>query len=67
MIVLGIDPGLSGALAFYDTVRRFARDVIRPAGRQLDRMSAAQASRATLAPEKFPGMSDDELLAALAA
>jgi hypothetical protein len=31
------------------------------------RMSAQQAARATLAPEKFPGMSDDELLAALAA
>jgi hypothetical protein len=30
------------------------------------RMSAQQAARATLAPEKFPGMSDDELLAALA-
>lgn len=31
------------------------------------RMSAQQAARATVAPEKFPGMSDDELLAALAA
>ena len=31
------------------------------------RMSAQQAARATLAPEKFPGMSDDELLGALAA
>jgi hypothetical protein len=31
------------------------------------RMSAQQAARATLAPEKFPGMSDDEILQALAA
>jgi hypothetical protein len=30
-------------------------------------MSAQQAARATLAPEKFPGMSDDEILQALAA
>jgi hypothetical protein len=30
------------------------------------RMSAQQAARATLAPEKFPGMSDDEILGALA-
>ena len=38
---------------------------VRTSGRY--RMSAQQAARATLAPEKFPGMSDDELLAALAA
>ena len=28
--------------AFYDSVRRFAREFVRPAGRQLDRMSAEQ-------------------------
>lgn len=38
---------------------------VRTSGRY--RMSAQQAARATVAPEKFPGMSDDELLAALAA
>ena len=38
---------------------------VRTSGRY--RMSAQQAARATLAPEKFPGMSDDEILAALAA
>lgn len=38
---------------------------VRTSGRY--RMSAQQAARATLAPEKFPGMSDDEVLAALAA
>jgi hypothetical protein len=38
---------------------------VRTSGRY--RMSAQQAARATLAPEKFPGMSDDEILEALAA